>query len=181
MINKKIKTTLAFIFILALFSYGAYGIKSEKVSIEKDNKISLSINAKPIDIKDKYLINGKLYVPVRDIFELIGIVVWNQENKHVALTTYKDFEECNYKKGEHFVYGLITKVDYDKKTINIEQHFDDNSREVISPLVLKDDIVIILKRNDKMMNLDIKDLKCGDCIGAVLDKDDNIRGIIITF
>ncbi|WDV45234.1 hypothetical protein PV797_17155 [Clostridiaceae bacterium M8S5] len=175
----KIRVSMIVILIFMLFTFGVYGISTEKATIYKSNDIGISINREQLDV-DKYLINGKLYAPVRELFEKFSDVSWNQVHKHVSIKTYKDFKECDYQKGEHFVYGLITKVDYKNNTINIEQHFDDNSREILSPLYLRDDVIIVLKRNDKCVNLDIADLKCGDLIGAVVDKDDSIRGLIIT-
>lgn len=77
------------------------------------------------------------------------------------------------------MYGMITKIDHEYKTIEIEQHFDDDSMEVTPILAIREDISIILQRNNKVMNIEFSDLKCGDVIGAVIDKDGLIRGMIM--
>lgn len=181
MINNKMKVTMTVILILSLVTFGVYGIGNDNVSIEKDNEIKISINDQQIELDNQYLINGKLFVPIRDVFEKIGSVKWVKEDKTVRVTTYNNFAECDYTKGEHFIYGVITDIDLDKGTLLIEQHFDDNSKEVIQPLFLNKETIIMLERNDKRMNLDIKDLKCGDGFGAVLDRDNWVKGMILTF
>lgn len=131
---------------------------------------------------EPFIYNDRVYVPIRFVVENMGgAVKWDGSNKKVYIKSYRDFPECNPLEGENFVYGLITSIDYDEKTIEIEQHFDDNSIEVTPLLQVREDAVFVLKRNDKMMNIDFKDLKCGDDVGMVLDKDKKIRGIIITF
>lgn len=100
----------------------------------------------------------------------------NDDNKKC----YIDFPEADYSKGEKFVYGSILKVDYDKNEIEIEQHMDDNSIKINPILKARNDIVIILKRNDKCMNIDFQDLKVGDVFGLVLDRHGMIRGMIIS-
>ncbi|HHV45379.1 MAG TPA: hypothetical protein GXX53_00510, partial [Tissierellia bacterium] len=67
---------------------------------------------------------------------------------------YMDFPEVDYTKGERFIYGTILKVDYENRKIIVEQHMDDNSQEVSPILYIREDAIIILKRNDKAMNID---------------------------
>ena len=93
---------------------------------------------------------------------------------------YIDFPEADYSKGERFIYGTILKVDYENRRIIIEQYMDDNTKEVSPILYIREDVVIILKRNDKAMNIDFHDLKSGDVFGIVLDRYGKVKGIIIS-
>ncbi len=128
-----------------------------------------------------FIYNNRVYLPIRTIVEgLNGEIKWDEESSKVIIKSYKDFPECDYYNGEIFVYGLITALNKEEKTLTIEQHFDDNSIDVKPFLKIKDDVVIILQRNDKKMNLDINDLKVGEDIGLILDKDSLVRGIIIS-
>lgn len=91
-----------------------------------------------------------------------------------------DFPEADYENGERFIYGNILKVDYKKRRLIIEQHMDDDNSQEVSPILnVREDAVIILKRNDKVMNIDLYDLKSDDMFGIVLDKLGMVRGIII--
>lgn len=99
----------------------------------------------------------------------------NKENEK----NYVDFPEADYENGERFIYGTILKVNCENKKLIVEQHMDDNS-ETISPILsVREDVVIILKRNDKAMNIDFYDLKPGDRFGLILDKLGKVRGIVI--
>ena len=130
---------------------------------------------------EPFIYNNRVYVPIKFVNQALkGEVSWDNENSKVKIKSYQDFRECNYFDGEIFVYGLVTALDKKEKMITIEQHFDNNSMEVKPFLKIRDDVVIILQRNDKKINLDINDLKVGEDIGAVLDKDGSIRGIIIS-
>lgn len=91
-----------------------------------------------------------------------------------------DFPEADYEKGERFIYGTILKVDYKNRRLIIEQHMDDNSQEVSPILNIREDAVIILRRNDKAMNINFWDLKPHDIFGIVLDELGMVRGIIIS-
>ncbi|HHV46832.1 MAG TPA: hypothetical protein GXX53_08085, partial [Tissierellia bacterium] len=66
------------------------------------------------------------------------------------------------------------------RKIIVEQHMDDNSQEVSPILYIREDAIIILKRNDKAMNIDFYDLKSGDVFGIVLDRYGKVKGIIIS-
>lgn len=93
---------------------------------------------------------------------------------------YVDFPEADYARGERFIYGTILKVDYENRRIIIEQYMDDNSTEVRPILYIREDAVIILKRNDKAMNIDFCDVKPDDTFGIVLDSFGMVRGMIIS-
>lgn len=130
---------------------------------------------------EPFIYDNRTFVPIRTVSEALGCEVkWNNGENKVIISKYKDFPECDYLNGEIFVYGMITKIDYENRVIEVEQHIDDNTIEVTPVLTVKDDVVIILQRNDKAMNIDFKDLKCGDVLGIAIDKDGMVRGIIMT-
>ena len=108
-----------------------------------------------------------------------GEINWDGENNKAYIKSFIDVKECDYLNGEKFVYGLIIDIDYDKKYITIEQHYDDNSIMVSPELQVREDVNIVLFRNDKGMNLDFKDLVIGEDIGIVLDDENLIRGILL--
>ena len=131
---------------------------------------------------EPFIYQDRVFVPLRSVAEGLGCeVAWDSEAKKVFIDKYIDFPESDYLNGEIFVYGLITKIDHDNKSIEIEQHFDDNSMEVTPVLGISEDAIIIIQRNNKKMNIEFSDLKCGDGIGAVINKDGFIRGIIMNF
>ncbi len=92
---------------------------------------------------------------------------------------FVDFPEADYEKGERFIYGSILKVDYENRKLIINQHMDHHSQRVSSILKVREDVVIILKRNNKAMNIDFSDLKAEDMFGLILDQSNMVRGIII--
>ncbi|KPU26978.1 hypothetical protein TR13x_07600 [Caloranaerobacter sp. TR13] len=166
-----------FLFSVTVLADGVY--KNIKVYFEN---ISINVDGSKIETDvEPFIYNDRVYVPIRFVAEKLDKEVeWNNETKTVLIKSYKDFPECNYLEGEKFVYGLITSIDYENKRIVIEQHFDDNSIEVTPLLELDENVVIILKRNDKKMNIEFKDLVVGDDVGLVINKYGKIRGIIIT-
>jgi len=94
--------------------------------------------------------------------------------------SYIDIPEADILNGERFIYGTIVSIDYENNEITIEQHMDDNSIRVNPILKVREDSIIILKRNDKTMIIDFEDLKIGDVFGLVLDGYGMVRGIIIS-
>ncbi len=166
-------------FILIPISTSA-DIFSKQIEVTFRN-IEIEIDRKEVKCESEpFILNNRVYVPLRAVIEgMGGVVKWENENNKVIIDSFKDFPDCNYLNGEHFVYGLVTAFDYEKRIITVEQHFDDNSIEVNSHLKIRDDVVIVLQRNDKKMNLEIDDLKVGEDIGLVLDSENLVRGIII--
>lgn len=147
------------------------------------NNIKIEVDGNKIKTDtEPFIYNDRVFVPLRPISEGLGCeVTWDKIENKVIINKYRNFPECDYLNGEIFVYGMITKIDYENKTIEIEQHIDDNSREVTPTLSIREDVIILLQRNDKTMNIDFSDLKCGDVLGGVIDKDNFIRGIILSF
>lgn len=146
------------------------------------NGTRIEVNGEIIETDtEPFIYNDRTFVPIRAIAEGLGCEVkWVNGASRVIINKYKDFPECDYLNGEIFVYGMITKIDHENRTIEIEQHIDDNTIEVTPTLTVKEDVTIILQRNDKSMNIEFEDLKCGDVLGAVIDKDGLIRGIIMS-
>lgn len=178
----KRKILISTVILVVLLSSVALG-KGAYINIRAyyDN-IKIEVDGNKIELDtEPFIYKDKVFVPVRAIAEGIGCnVEWDSNTKTVITKKYIDIPECDYLNGELFVYGMITDIDYENKRIEIEQHFDDNSIEVTPLLELNEDAVILLQRNNKMMNLEFTDLRCGDDSGLILDKGIKVRGIIIT-
>ncbi|RKD30103.1 copper amine oxidase N-terminal domain-containing protein [Thermohalobacter berrensis] len=179
---KRIKFILVILLIVSISTTASFAedfLKEIKVyfnniKIEVDNK-EVSTDTEP------FIYNDRVYVPLRFVAEAMNAKVsWENEENKAIIKTFDDVEECDYLNGEVFVYGMITDIDYEKRKITLEQHYDDNSIEVTPLLEVKENVVIVLQRNDKKMNIKFKDLKIGDNIGLILDKNKKVRGIIIS-
>lgn len=146
------------------------------------NRILIEVDGEIIDTDtETFIYNNRTFLPIRAVAEGLGCKVkWDDKTNKVTINKYEDFPECDYLNGEIFVYGLITKIDHENRSIEIEQHIDDDSIDITPILTVKEEVVIILQRNDKIMNIDFSDLRCGDVLGAVIDKDGFIRGIIMS-
>lgn len=127
---------------------------------------------------------GDIYIPVQLLSTHLNFgLSLDQQNNTLTLKnndTFKDFDPSNPWAGENFVYGEILKIDKHKKTMTIEQHFDDNSISIEPNIAVSEEVIIVYQRNDKKMNLDFEDLKVGDIIGMVLNKENIAQGIILT-
>ncbi|MFA5524220.1 MAG: copper amine oxidase N-terminal domain-containing protein [Tissierellales bacterium] len=152
-------------------------------------RIEVLINGTRIEVNggiietdtEPFIYNSRTFVPIRAIAESLGCEVkWDNGENKVIISKYKDFPECDYLNGEIFVYGMIRKIDHENRTIEIEQHIDDNTIDVTPILTIIDDVIIILQRSDKVMNIEFQDLKCGDVLGAIIDKDGLVRGITMS-
>ncbi|MCB5559790.1 hypothetical protein, partial [Anaerosalibacter bizertensis] len=73
----------------------------------------------------------------------------------------------------------IMSINYENREIGIEQYLDETTKKIPSKLKIREDAVIVLERNDKKMNIDFTDLRAGEDIGLILDKDKNVRAIIL--
>ncbi|EOD00431.1 stalk domain-containing protein [Caldisalinibacter kiritimatiensis] len=172
-----IMCVFAILFSSTVMAEGLY----KDIKVYFDN-IKVNINGESkIEDEEVFIYKNKVYVPVRSLVENMGGEIhWNAQDNRVSIKTYKDFPECDTLNGEVFVYGLITDINFKDRTIQIEQHFDDNSVEVTPILKVREDAGIIFQRNDKKMNIEFKDLRFGEDVGLVLDKNKKVRGIIIT-
>lgn len=176
-----------FIFILLILCIGtsfslAANYLNKVEGYERDfsivtDKGSLSLQEKPV------IINNRIYLPLKNIAEILEYKAsWNEAAETVTLLK-PNLEEilppCNPFDGEYFIYGEIRGIDFQKYLIYIEQHIDDNSKEVFGDLQLQEDAALVLQRNSHFMKINFKDLKVGDIVGLVLTIDDEIRGMII--
>lgn len=145
--------------------------------------IPLSLNGIPSDPLTALFFKDHIYVPISFIAEQLGCKVdWNSRRQQLSISYssgFKDFEEANPLEGERFIYGEILSVDLDNRQLKVEEHYDDQYVYVEPNLMVLSDAVIILQRKDKAMNLDFEDLKIGDVVGLVINKDGKARGIIL--
>lgn len=136
-----------------------------------------------IDKESAFVYEGRIYVPLRQLAEALRHEVdWREETNEAILTKEESntiIEPCDPFKGESFIYGQITHIDFSNRTIRIEQHFDDNSREVFEALVVSKDASILIRRGDKQLGLDFTNVKVGDVVSLVLTKENVIRSIEI--
>jgi len=177
------------IFLFIVVMVMAFMIYSMAFSQGESVKINVFFKEFVLKVKDEwtnlgrsvFIYNNRIYAPISEIVRIMGgEAALDEENKTVEIKTYKDFSECDYLKGEKFVYGLITEINYEKNEVEIEQHFDDNSVEVFQVLKVRKDVIILFERNENKMNISFNDLKVGDVIGATLDKNGYVRGIILS-
>lgn len=171
-------TLLLFFLYTSIFvsasNYGEIPAIFKPISIQKD-LTSHRTNA--------VFYQGRIYIPIRFAAEILNISVdWDHHKQVVYLkdqNQFKDFPEADPWQGERFVYGEITAIDKANFTLTIEEHIDDNSIHIEPRINVAEDVVIILQRNNKMMNLDFTDLRVGENIGLVINSNGYARGIIL--
>ena len=133
--------------------------------------------------ENTFIYNDRVFVPLRAVAEALdNEVEWNQERQEVVLTpapAYIHIEASNPIVGEYFVYGQIVKIDYINKSIFIEQHLDDNSREVYESLTLSENAIVVIQRKSKQLLIDFEDVKIGDVVSLVINKNNEIRSLIV--
>ncbi|RKD25269.1 Copper amine oxidase N-terminal domain-containing protein [Caminicella sporogenes DSM 14501] len=177
----KIMIIYLLISIFIISSISSFAVdKCDEIQVFFKN-ITFKLNNKNIKLSEKpFIYKNRIFVPLRFISEKLGFkVYWNNKKNIISISTIEDFPEADYINGEKFIYGEILKIDRKNKKLNIYQHIDDNSASTESNLKISNDIKIIFQRNDKKMNLDFKDLKIGDNVGIILNKEGLIRGIIV--
>ncbi|WZL72136.1 stalk domain-containing protein [Clostridiaceae bacterium 35-E11] len=175
------------LFIILLLLIFTSSIAMASVSLEEVTgfvkKINIKIQDAPAVSTQTILSNNRIYVPLRFIAETLNAsIFWDKQSNILTIQnkpSFKDFEECDPWKGELFVYGEICAIDKINRQITVEQHIDDNSISIEPGIEVAKDVVIILQRNDKKMNIDFHDLKVGDQIGLVLTDEGIARGIIL--
>lgn len=130
---------------------------------------------------ETFYYNGKLYAPVSNLLRVFGGEgLLNEKKNGITLVDYVDIPDCNPANGESFVYGLIFSIDFSNRELAIEQYEDDDSPEIPSKLKVREDVIIILSRNKKNMNIDFSDLNVNDRVGLILDENKEVRGILLT-
>lgn len=165
-------------FISTLTAFAAQNCKEIKVFYRN---IKIFVNNEKVALKDEpFVYNNRVFVPVRFLSEsLNSFVSWDNENNTISISSFKDFKETNPLENERFVYGEILSINKEKRTLHIYQHIDDNTVYEETDLRVAKDVIIILQRNNKKINLDFEDLKIGDIVGMVVNKENEVRGIII--
>jgi hypothetical protein len=145
--------------------------------------VTLQLNAEPPSSTSAIIYNDRMYLPIRFIGEKLNADIhWDDFSNTVSIQSshvFKDFSEANPLENENFIYGEILAIDKMRNRITIEEHYDDRDTYIEPNLQVKEDVIIILQRNDKQMNLVFSDLRVGDHIGLVLDKGQQVRGIIL--
>lgn len=181
--NNNSKFLILLIIIFCISPIIAVGAQNhEKIEVfYKDIKIY--IDKKEMDPPDKpFIYNDRMYVPVRFFSEsLNSLVSWDDNENSLSISSYEDFDEAKPLDDERFVYCEILSIDREKRTLHIYQHIDDNSVYEEKDLKVSENVVIVLQRNTKKMNLDFKDLKIGDTVGMVVNKENKVRGITVDF
>ncbi|QXM06486.1 hypothetical protein [Crassaminicella indica] len=171
--------------VLCIFMFTAsvsFTTKSFEIIKAYLNDTNVVVNQKSENLKTIYY-EGNLYIPIPLLSEKLNCFSsYNKENNTLTLKNnfdFQDFPQSNPYKGENFIYGEILKIDKANKIITIEQHFDDNSISIEPNIKASENIIIIYQRNDKKMNLDFDDLKVGDIVGIVLNRENIARGMIL--
>lgn len=178
-----IKISVVFFFICLITPSMATAVPSLENIQAFLKDVTLQMNGEPPISTSAILYNDRMYLPIRFIGEKLDAHIhWNDLSNTVTVQssqTFKDFSEANPLEREKFVYGEILAIDKMRSRITIEEHYDDRDTYIEPNLQVREDVIIILQRNDKQMNLVLSDLRIGDHIGLVLDKNHQVRGILL--
>ncbi len=171
---------LLFIFAGSTIAWAAEGFEDIRIYY---SPLKILLDDKEI-IKEEapFIYQNRIYVSLRAAAEALGYeVLWDDHSKAATLSsaTVSLIEACDPFKGEYFVYGQILSIDYVDETINIDQHLDDNSREVYTQLPLYRNAIIVLQRGSKQFLVDFSDVKAGDTVSLIITKENTIRSMII--
>jgi len=179
--NKSFKIILSTIIILCISTLTVIGIQNhEKIEVFYRD-IKVYIDGKEVNPQEKpFIYNDRMYVPIRFFSEsLNALVSWDDKNNSLSISSYEDYDEAKPLDGERFVYCEILSIDREKRTLHIYQHIDDNSVYEKTDLRVSKDAIIVLQRNTRKMNLNFEDLKIGDVVGMVVNKENEVRGITV--
>lgn len=166
-------------------TFSIYTIFSSKDSLSEADEFSQEIilkgNGETVNIGDEaFIYEDKLYAPVSTVIKVIGGQgFWDKGKRELTIRNYKGMPECNPSNGEVFAYGFITGINFETREIEIEQYMDDNSVEVPSKLKVEENVIILFGRNKKMMNLELEDIRAGDKVGIILNKDKTIKEMVL--
>lgn len=176
------KTAIILLLLAFITSTGLAAPNLEEIKGLMKN-VKLQLNDEVPFSANVIFYHGRIYVPLRLAAEGLGSRVdWHEAANTVTIhqsQSFQDFPEANPWENERFVYGEILSMDKEKKLLAIEEHYDNHSRFTEPELSVSPQVVIILQRNDKKMNLAFSDLRIGDHVGLVLNKDGIVRGIIL--
>lgn len=144
------------------------------------NDIKIQVEQKEIDLTNKgFIYKGHIYVPLRYLAESLDYEVkWNSTDK--STTLIKNIaNQLTPMEGETLLYGQILKMNYLDGVITLEQHLDNESRDLYENLKIQNNAIILLSRNKKEFAVELSDVKVGDMVGLIVNKNHVIRGIII--
>lgn len=180
--NNKIRFfSVLMVFVFLVFNSCVFAIEgNENIEVFFRN-IKVFVDKEELQLENEpFIYKNRTYIPLGAVSEAMNKEVeWNPKKNSISIFSYMDFEECNPLKGERFVYGEILGIDKEKRTIHLYQHIDDNSVDEEPYMKISKDVIIILQRNDKKINLDFEDIKIGDTVGMVVASNNEIRGIIV--
>ncbi|MBA1334229.1 MAG: hypothetical protein HPY66_1938 [Firmicutes bacterium] len=178
------KTILIAIIMLLLASTGisAEGL-GETIEIFRGN-IRIVVDNTEVSLEEEpFIHNDRVYVPLRFVSSVLGKDVdWVPEARAVIISSaghYRPLGECRPDLGEIFVYGEVKRVSYENFSVEIEQHFDDNSIEIENPLSFRQDAVIVFQGGSGSENLHFYQLRPGDTGGFILNSSGQVRGAVI--
>ena len=130
-----------------------------------------------------FIYEDRIYVPLRALAEALDFEVnWDGSSYEVHLSQRSAnvyIEPCDPFIGEIFVYGQILAIDYEKKMIYLEQHLDDNSREIFDALMPSSEVTVVLQRRSNQFKIQFEDVKVGDVVSLIITNDNLIRSIIV--
>ncbi len=180
---KKLLTYPLVLSLLALTSmaWGAGYYQEIKVTFPETR---LYYESAPVSFKHPpFLYHNTLYVPLRELSDTLGMeLIWNGQENTVQLKApdvANTLAPANSLIGEDFVYGQIMKIDYINRSIDLEQHLDNNSREIFEALTIAKDAIILIGRNQHYMQVSLEDLRAGDVAGIIISEENTVRGIIV--
>lgn len=174
-------STLLCVLVLLSSSAGASAYLKETTVFIKN--INMKINTQTMSEIEAILYKDRLYLPIRFVSEKLNhSIFWDEPTSTVTIKdsqNFHNFDEANPLNHEQFIYGEIKSIDKESRKITIEEHIDDHSMYVAPDIMVTKDVIVILQRNNKHMNIDFEDLLVGDVAGLVINKDGLARGIIL--
>lgn len=175
---KKIKILTVIIIIFLSTSFATAAVDSEEVNaLLKTVTIRSPWSSETIEV---LVYKEDIYAPLSSIDKNdITNAKWQNSPLELESKRFVDFPEADPLIGERFVYGEIVDMDKKNYTITIEQHIDDNSIYLEPEVTVAKDVILVLQRNDKKMNIEFEDLYFGEYIGMVLNPQGQVRGIIL--
>ncbi|QUH25687.1 stalk domain-containing protein [Serpentinicella alkaliphila] len=144
------------------------------------NDIKIKVEQKEIDLTNQsFIYKGHIYVPLRYLAESLDYEVkWSSSNKTTTLIKNK-VDKLKPTSGETFVYGQILKMNYLDGVITLEQHLDNETRDLYENLKVQNNAIVLLNRNKKEFTVELSDVKVGDMVGLIINENNVISGIII--
>jgi exosome complex RNA-binding protein Csl4 len=177
--KRKIFMLVVLIFFISTLTVLAVQNSKEIKVFYRDIKIFVNNNEIALE-NEPFLYNDRVYIPIGFVSKALNFPIsWDSEKNTVSILTLKDFKESDPSEDERFVYGEILSLDRDKRTVFIYQHIDDNTIYEEADIKIAKDVIIVLQRNNKKINLSFEDLKIGDIVGMVINKDNEVRGMIV--